>query len=254
MKNLSIEQLESVPWISKYIESGPPEPAANEIKTFIQKEFIKRDSRYSLFYAWLEIINLANDSSTKLKILDACCGRGQISHILQLYGHRVFACDIDNCFCSDLQIDFIQADLNKTFPYEDGQFDIVINSTALHYLISTEHFLRESYRILKPGGRVIFSIPNIANIPARINFFRRGSLSEYGHNLERKNFVYPQYLFALLTNIGFKIESLKAASPSTNKCIYKLLYYLFCIYNSIFNSQFDVDLLFSADQIIKIKK
>lgn len=40
-------------------------------------------------------------------------------------------------------------------PFPDNSFDFVIASNVLHHIYSPVNFLREIYRILKPGGRLI---------------------------------------------------------------------------------------------------
>jgi len=219
MDNLSIKQLELIPWNKKYISGPevPPEPDPEEIPILIKLPFMKRDSKYLLFYTWLEIIRMVGSSEKKMKILDAACGRGQICQVLYFYGHDVTGADVMSYFGADKNIKFIQCDLNETFPFETNTFDIVINSTALHYLNSTEHFFSEAKRILKTGGRIIFSIPNISNLSGRYYFFKTGRISEYSSAiLARKNFLYPDYVFELLTSKGFGIRSIKGVAPLIN--------------------------------------
>lgn len=218
MDNLSIEQLKLIPWNKKFVRGPnvPLEPDPEQIPDLIKIPFIKRDRRFGLFYTWLEIIRMINHNNP-LKILDAACGRGQICQVLYYYGHEVIGVDINNYFCADKKIKFIQADLNMPFPFPDNFFDVVINSTALHYLDSSNHFFSESKRVLKNGGEIIFSLPNISNLGARYYFFKTGKISEFSSAiLERKNFTYPDYIFELLNYLGFRIEKISGNYPVIN--------------------------------------
>jgi SAM-dependent methyltransferase len=47
-------------------------------------------------------------------------------------------------------------------PYPDGSFDAVYGSSILHHL-DLEAALRESHRVLRSGGRVVFTEPNMLN-------------------------------------------------------------------------------------------
>lgn len=50
-----------------------------------------------------------------------------------------------------------QADLSSVLPYANGQFDMVLSPLAMHYI---EHWavpLGEFARVLKKGGRLVFS-------------------------------------------------------------------------------------------------
>lgn len=238
MKTLTRDQLESIPWNNKYITGPdvPPEPDIEDIPRLIEIPFIKRDSKYLLFYIWLEIVRLVGNVK-QLRILDAACGRGQIVQILKFVGHDVTGTDIADCFCAEKSIPFVQADLDQDFPFPDNSFDVVLNSTALHYLKSSEHFFSESRRVLKPGGKIIFTIPNISNLGGRYYFFKTGKITEYSSSvLARKNFLYPDYIFELMNNLGFTIEDISGNIPITNFRI-RLFNFLFAKFFHNFPNQ-----------------
>lgn len=53
----------------------------------------------------------------------------------------------------------IYADVTD-IPIEDGYFDVVFSRYVLEHIEKPEEFLREMYRVLKPGGYFIFLTPN----------------------------------------------------------------------------------------------
>lgn len=227
MKNLSIEQLESIPWNKKYNKDGeyPPEPELSEIVKLLDVPFLKRDINYGLFYCWNEIIDLVEGNQNK--VLDTACGNGQISQVLHLYGNNVFACDIEDCFTADEEIKFTKTDLNKVFPYNENEFDYIINSTSLHYLNESSHYFAECKRILKKNGYLIFSLPNIQAIGNRLYFLRTGNFPEYSNAiLSRKNFLYPDYIFELLLHLGFEVIEIRGAVPIKSFKIFLLNMFL----------------------------
>jgi ubiquinone/menaquinone biosynthesis C-methylase UbiE len=65
----------------------------------------------------------------------------------------------------------------EAMPYPGAHFDAVYGSSVLHHL-DLDQALRESYRVLKPGGRVVFAEPNILN-PQVAVMFHLGLTKEY---------------------------------------------------------------------------
>jgi SAM-dependent methyltransferase len=99
------------------------------------------------------------------------------------------------------------------FPYPDGAFDTVLNCEILEHLIADPtHLLCECHRVLKPGGFLVLTTPNVL---AWQNFWRLGSgrniydlYSGYGvygrHNREYT----PAETVTLLQGCGFRVNQL----------------------------------------------
>ncbi|HKC12948.1 MAG TPA: methyltransferase domain-containing protein [Vicinamibacteria bacterium] len=67
----------------------------------------------------------------------------------------------------------------EAMPYPDAHFDAVYGSSVLHHL-DLDQALRESYRVLKPGGRVVFAEPNILNPQVAVMFHFRLTKEYFG--------------------------------------------------------------------------
>jgi SAM-dependent methyltransferase len=65
----------------------------------------------------------------------------------------------------------------QAMPYPDRNFDLVYGSSVLHHL-DLAAALREAWRVLRPGGRLVFAEPNILN-PQVALMFRIGPLKRY---------------------------------------------------------------------------
>ncbi|MFA5793497.1 MAG: methyltransferase domain-containing protein [Candidatus Brocadiia bacterium] len=48
----------------------------------------------------------------------------------------------------------------QTLPFPDDSFDIVVSSEVLEHIYDKQAAIKEIYRVLKPGGRFIFSTPS----------------------------------------------------------------------------------------------
>jgi len=63
----------------------------------------------------------------------------------------------------------ILCDLNyEAIPIDDKSFDVVVVGEVLEHLINPYRIVREFYRILKPNGILIVSVPNISSLVSRI--------------------------------------------------------------------------------------
>ncbi len=101
-------------------------------------------------------------------ILELGCGTGYFTRELAASGAQVTAIDISpellqtarqECSFGNVRFE-IQNAYATTFP--DEAFDSVVGSSVLHHL-EIEAALREIQRVLKPGGSIHFTEPNMMN-------------------------------------------------------------------------------------------
>jgi SAM-dependent methyltransferase len=63
----------------------------------------------------------------------------------------------------------VKYNLDAPLPFADGVFDTVVCSEILEHILSPDQLLREILRVLKPGGRVILTVPNLHCIRNRLD-------------------------------------------------------------------------------------
>lgn len=96
-------------------------------------------------------------------LLDAGCAAGEHAAWLVERGARVTALDASATMVRLAGVRLgasarvLQADLAQPLPFADGSFDRVFSSLTLHYLAEWLPTLREFARVLRRGGRLVFS-------------------------------------------------------------------------------------------------
>lgn len=56
---------------------------------------------------------------------------------------------------------FEQCNIEEAIPYGDDSFDIVTAGEVIEHVYNPDHLLAEMKRILRPGGRVVLTTPNL---------------------------------------------------------------------------------------------
>ncbi|MBN1419549.1 MAG: class I SAM-dependent methyltransferase [Planctomycetes bacterium] len=103
-------------------------------------------------------------------VLDAPAGEGALSAALRDFGFHVTACDIAEGFLPE-GIPFRRLDLDDLLPFPDGTFDCVACVEGIEHVENPYRLVRDFARVLRPGGALVLSTPNVLGIRSRIRFF-----------------------------------------------------------------------------------
>ncbi len=111
--------------------------------------------------------------SKSAKILDVGAGEGALVERYRDRGWDVLG--VDSAYESP---NVRQADL-LALPFESGGFDAALCLDVLEHvdLLDQTRALGEIARILKPGGHLLMSVPNLAHLHSRIRFLLSGTLT-----------------------------------------------------------------------------
>ncbi|MBN3037059.1 MAG: methyltransferase domain-containing protein [Candidatus Diapherotrites archaeon] len=192
------------------------------------------------------------------KILDAGAGEGRLSVELKKRGFDVSACDIllENRFPQD--IEYKRADLNEGIPYPDNYFDVVTCVELVEHLEDPWHLLTECNRVLKKGGAIVITTPNIINFYSRIAFLLKGRFFCFGPNeMRRGDHINPVTIWEIrniLNDTGFGIETESCNRKFGLDGIKKGVAFIACMMLSPFLSPKDTNLLRGEILIIKARK
>jgi len=106
------------------------------------------------------------------RILDAACGNGWLASMYRGDSHTVVGLDIADTNLRRMQALGIEAhkhNLDEPLPFADASFDTVVCSEILEHVFAPDLVLREALRVLKPGGRVILTVPNLHALRNRLD-------------------------------------------------------------------------------------
>ncbi len=119
--------------------------------------------RSALFREWV---------GTGGRVLDVGCRFGALTRSY-LDGNQVVGVDIDRRAleaAAVLGIEPVWADAAESLPFEDGSFDVVVVGELLEHLPLPQLTAGEARRVLRPGGRLVGSVPNAYRLKGRLSF------------------------------------------------------------------------------------
>lgn len=143
------------------------------------------------------------------RVLDAGCGEGVL---VEEYAGKLAISGVDANYASD---HVTQASL-MSLPFADGSFDHALCLDVLEHLAYEDQprALAELHRVLRPGGELFVSAPNLAHLQSRIQFLLRGRLirtaSEVKHPGDRPLWEYRQ----LARRAGFELVKTEGIFPT----------------------------------------
>jgi SAM-dependent methyltransferase len=124
-----------------------------------------------------------------VRVLDAGCGEGIL---VDEFAGRIDIVGVDTNYVSDR----VREGSVTALPFPDGSFDRALCLDVLEHLTYEDQprAFAELHRVLRPGGELFVSVPNLAHLQSRIQFLLRGRLirtaSEIKHPGDRPVFEY----------------------------------------------------------------
>ena len=113
-----------------------------------------------------EMLKMIGDASGKV-ILDLGSGPNPISK--KTNAKKVLIHDVNKDFTPSADV---LADLNKeSIPLNDSSIDIIVAGEFIEHMSNPVKFIRDCHRVLKKGGRIILSTPNVASLKNRFRLF-----------------------------------------------------------------------------------
>ena len=146
------------------------------------------------------------------RVLELGCGTGEFTRRVAPAGARLVALDLSAELLARARtrvpagVGFVRANAER-LPFPDGAFDAVYGCSVLHHL-QVETALAEVWRVLRSGGRLVFSEPNLLN-PQVFLMFKCGPLRpRFGTSRDEMAFTRGT-ITRVLRRLGFKRFSVR---------------------------------------------
>src|SRR4051812_21771730 len=133
---------------SKHSAEAIREPGLNRIR---EPQFDKHWPDFLVYYYLVKCIRQAG-ASISGRLLDIGCGNKPYRSLFPRVSEYV-GCDIAQS--SDNVVDVISA--ADDIPLESGSFDAVLSTQTIEHVGNFAGLLSESFRVLKPGGKLYLS-------------------------------------------------------------------------------------------------
>jgi 2-polyprenyl-3-methyl-5-hydroxy-6-metoxy-1,4-benzoquinol methylase len=166
------------------------------------------DSHYQV----MELVGSGHD------VLDVGCAEGDVARRLQELGNRVSGLDRDEEAAEKARVDLenvIVADLDTSSlrdHFDAASFDVVLLADVLEHLKEPSRALRDATTLLRDGGRLVLSVPNVAHGSLRLALLLgRWDYTETGLlDSTHLHFFTRTSLLQLVEGAGLTVDELRA--------------------------------------------
>lgn len=151
------------------------------------------------------------------RVLDAPAGSGALTQALLELGFAVVSADLEAApTLRAVAQHILVADFNRSLPLPEASFDSIACIEGIEHLENPLHWVRECARLLRPGGRLVLTTPNILVISSRFRFLLTGFFNKFPRPLDETRheprdhinpIAYPELRF-ILRRAGFTIEQI----------------------------------------------
>ncbi len=206
-------------------------PIAQHAYNLLAEDFARLvDTKpYNAYYERPAMLSLLPNVRGK-RILDVGCGPGAYSEWLVNHGARVIAFDVNRKMVRLARqrlgdrAQVLLADLASPLDFaSDASFEIIVAPLVLDYLEDWAAVFNEFYRVLKPGGILVFSMEHpfgkYYDFQATCNYFNTDLVSHTWHGFGQP-VVVPTYrrslmaVFNPLLQAGFTLDYLLEPRPT----------------------------------------
>jgi len=113
-------------------------------------------------------------------VLDMPAGNGLFADKLRQLGFVVTCGDFNS-----ERSDYVYVNMEQKLPFEDESFDFVTCMEGIEHVINPSKLVEELSRVVKKGGHVIITMPNVQNFYSRLMFLFTGFFYQFNPEFSR---------------------------------------------------------------------
>ncbi len=172
----------------------------------------KSDEKAAFQYG--RLLSFVGELKPDARILDAGCGAGPALRYLKKRGFVPFGSDL-------IEYPLLQArqllpdarlarcDSDRNLPYRQDSFDVILMSEVIEHVASPEFTLQEALRVLRPGGAVALTTPNLWDA-RRVYYPALGKVWAGDADETHQTLFNPQTLSGVMEKAGFQRVRVRA--------------------------------------------
>nr|MDO8061628.1 class I SAM-dependent methyltransferase [Candidatus Freyrarchaeum guaymaensis] len=160
------------------------------------------------------------------RILDGGCLAGGAMLPLMASGWECYGVELSDAYKVAVQrgVRCLQHDVREGLPFDDGFFDVVWAEEIIEHLLDTDAFLDEVHRVLRTGGVLILSTPNLASMANRLRLLA-GKYPKYvqysNEGVGHVRYYTAGVLKSQLKRHGFTVEKIVGNFLGAPDCLLK---------------------------------
>jgi len=108
------------------------------------------------------------------KLLDLPSGPGYFAKKAFDKGHDTVAGEIDPGLHVFNGLNYQKIDMSEKLPFDTASLDYIVSIEGIEHIENQFLFLRECSRVLKTGGRLFLTTPNVSSLENRLHFLATG--------------------------------------------------------------------------------
>jgi SAM-dependent methyltransferase len=117
----------------------------------------------------------SSEAGTRKRLVDLSCGGGDTAKMLAEKGFFTIATEYSTLPFLGEHIPRVGGvNLNQPLPFKTSALDGVNLTEVIEHIENQGQLIRETARVLKPGGAVVISTPNVLNVVSRLRFLFTG--------------------------------------------------------------------------------